>query len=331
MQFIDQLNIWKGQVSMKTKSMVTAKTQSSFWQRTGRSFQKNWQLYVLLLPAIGFIFVFNYLPLYGVQIAFRNYKAAFGITGSAWVGWKNFTDFFSAYYFKRLLANTFLLNLYGLICSFPIPIILAILLNQVERPRYKKFIQTTIYVPHFISTVVMAGILYLFLSPSNGIINTLIQALGGDPIHFMIEPKWFRPLYIISDIWQHAGWNTILYIAALTGIDPGLYEAATIDGATKLQKIRHIDIPHLVPIVVMMLILNCGSLLVSNTDKALLMQTPGNMATSDIIGVYVYQMGLGKAQYSYTTAIGLFINVINFVMIISVNWISKRLNQTGLF
>lgn len=177
----------------------------------------------------------------------------------------------------------------------------------------------------------MAGILYLFLSPSSGVINTLIQALGGDPIHFMIEPKWFRPLFIISDIWQHAGWNTILYIAALTGIDPGLYEAATIDGATKLQKIRHIDIPHLVPIVVMMLILSCGSLLVSNTDKALLMQTPGNMATSDIIGVYVYNMGIGKAQFSYTSAIGLFINVINFVTIITVNWISKRLNQTGLF
>lgn len=316
---------------MKAKRTLTAKPKGSFRERAGRSFQNNWQLYVLLLPAIAYIIVFNYLPLYGIQIAFRDYKAVHGILGSKWVGWKNFTDFFNAYYFERLLSNTFLLNLYGLIVSFPIPIIMAIMLNQIERPRYKKFIQTTIYVPHFISTVVMAGILYLFLSPTSGVINTLIKSLGGNPVHFMVEPTWFRPLFIISDIWQHAGWNTILYIAALTGIDPELYEAATIDGATKLQKIRHIDIPHLIPIVVMMLILNCGSLLVSNTDKALLMQTAGNMATSDIIGVYVYNMGLGKAQFSYTTAIGLFINVINFVTLVTVNWISKRLNQTGLF
>ena len=316
---------------MRIKNNLVGKKNQKFWQRAGRSFHNNWQLYVLLLPAIGFLFVFNYLPLYGVQIAFRDYKATFGILGSKWVGFKHFVDFFNAYYFKRLLANTFLLNLYGLIISFPIPIVMAIFLNQIEHKKYKKFIQTTIYVPHFISTVVMAGILYLFLSPSNGIVNTLIVALGGDSLHFMIEPNWFRPLFIISDIWQHAGWNTILYIAALTGIDPGIYEAATIDGATKMQKIRHIDIPHLVPIVVMMLILSCGSLLVSNTDKALLMQTSGNMSKSDIIGVYVYQIGIGKAQFSYTTAIGLFINVINFVMIISVNWISKRLNQTGLF
>jgi len=159
---------------MKEKNTLTANNTNSFWQRAGRSFHNNWQLYALLLPALGFLFVFNYLPLYGVQIAFRDFKAAFGITGSKWVGLKNFTDFFSAYYFERLLVNTFLLNLYGLIFSFPIPIIMAIFLNQIERPRYKKFIQTSIYIPHFISTVVMAGILYLFLSPSSGVVNTLI-------------------------------------------------------------------------------------------------------------------------------------------------------------
>lgn len=313
------------------EASIVKREKAGFLQRVGQSIKKDWQLYVLLLPAIGFIFVFCYLPLYGIQIAFRDYKAVFGITGSEWVGLKNFQDFFNAYYFKRLLSNTFLLNLYGLLWGFPIPIIMAIMLNQIEWPRFKKFTQTIIYVPHFISTVVMAGILYLFLSPDSGVVNNLIKAFGGKAIHFMIEPGWFRTLFIASDMWQHSGWNTILYIAALTGIDPGLYEAATIDGATKLQKIRHIDIPHLTPIVVMMLILSCGSLLVSNTDKALLMQTPGNMLTSDIIGVYVYEMGLTKAQFSYTTAIGLFINVINFVMIISVNWISKRLGETSLF
>lgn len=305
--------------------------QIRFRQRVGRALKNNWQLYVLLTPAIVFFFIFCYLPLYGIQIAFRDYKAVFGIIGSEWIGFENFRDFFSAYYFKRLLANTFLLNFYGLIWGFPIPIFLAILLNQIERHRFKRFVQTTIYVPHFISVVVMAGILYLFLSPTSGIVNTLIKSFGGAPINFMIESNWFRTLFIASDIWQHAGWNTILYIAALTGIDMGLYEAATIDGATKLQKVRHIDIPHLIPIAVMVLILNCGSLLVSNTDKALLMQTAGNMSTSDIIGVYVYNMGLGRGQFSYTTAIGLFINIINFITIMSVNWISKRLSGTSLF
>lgn len=317
---------------MTTNKTLTARNnQLSIWQRAGRAILRDWQIYALLLPAIALVFVFCYLPMYGIQIAFRDYKAVLGIVGSKWVGWKNFIDFFDAYYFERLLSNTFLLNLYGLVLGFPLPILMAILLNQFERLRFKKFIQTTIYIPHFISTVVMAGMLYLFLSPTNGLINTFIEALGGESIFFMSKAEWFRPLYIISDIWQHTGWNTILYIATLTGIDPGIYEAATIDGATKLQKIRHIDIPHLIPIAVMLLILSCGSLLVSNTDKALLMQTPGNMATSDIIGVYVYEMGLSKAQFSYTTAIGLTVNVVNFITIITVNWISKRLSETSLF
>ena len=315
---------------MQTKTAPAVK-RGTWTQRFRRAFKNDWQIYLLLLPAMIMVFIFCYLPLYGIQIAFKDYKAVLGITGSPWVGLKNFTDFFGAYYFKRLLSNTFLLNLYNLLWGFPIPILLAILLNQFERERFKKFTQTIIYVPHFISTVVMAGMLYLFLSPTNGMVNHLITSLGGESIYFMVEPGWFRTLFIATDIWQHAGWNTILYIATLTGIDPGLYEAATIDGASKLQKILHIEIPHLLPIAVMMLILNCGSLLASNTDKALLMQTSGNMATSDIIGVYVYKMGLGKAQFSYTTAIGLSINVINFVTIMAVNWISRKLSSTSLF
>jgi putative aldouronate transport system permease protein len=186
-------------------------------------------------------------------------------------------------------------------------------------------------VPHFISTVVMAGMIYLFFSPTSGLVNKLITSMGGESIYFMIEAKWFRPLFIGSDIWQNAGWNTILYIAALTSINPSLYEAATIDGATRWQKIKHIDLPHLVPIVTMMLILSCGSLLTSNTDKALLFQTSGNMSTSDIIGVYVYSVGLGKAQYSYTTAIGLCLNVINFAIIMIVNAVCRKLGETSLF
>jgi putative aldouronate transport system permease protein len=293
--------------------------------------RNDWQLWVLLLPALVYFFIFCYLPMYGIQIAFRDYKAVFGITGSKWVGLKNFRDFFNAYYFTRLLSNTFLLNIFGLLWSFPIPIILAILLNQIDRRRFRKFVQTAIYIPHFISTVVMAGMLYLFLSPTNGIFNKFIEMAGGTTVYFMAEPGWFRTLFIGSDIWQHAGWNTILYIATLTGVDPELYEAATVDGASKSQKIWHIDMPHLVPIAVMLLILSCGSLLVSNTDKALLMKTAANSAKSDIIGVYVYEMGLGKAQFSYTAAIGLFTDVINFVTIMTVNFVSKKLNETSLF
>lgn len=301
--------------------------------RFGMALRRDWQLWVLLLPCLAFFIIFCYFPMYGVQIAFRDYKAAFGITGSQWVGLKYFEKFFNSYYCGRMFANTFLLNLYGLLFGFPIPILLAIMLNQLNKKRFKGFAQTAIYVPHFISTVVLAGMIYLFFSPTNGIVNHLISLAGGKSIYFIMEPGWFRPLFIGSDIWQNAGWNTILYIATLTSIDPQLYEAATIDGATRWEKIKHIDLPHLIPIAVMMLILNCGSLLSSNTEKALLLQTSGNMATSDILGVYVYSVGIAasKAQYSYASAIGLCLNVINFAIIMGVNGISRRMSDISLF
>lgn len=300
-------------------------------ERFKRAVARDWQLWVLLLPALAFFIVFCYFPMYGVQIAFRDYKAAFGITGSKWVGLKHFKTFFNSYYCGRMFSNTILLNVYGLLFGFPIPILLAIMLNQLKSERFKGFTQTAIYVPHFISTVVLAGMVYLFFSPTNGIVNKLIVSFGGEPIFFMLEEDWFRPLFVGSDIWQNAGWNTILYIATLTSIDPQLYEAATIDGATRWEKIKHIDIPHLIPIAIMMLILNCGSLLSSNTDKALLLQTAGNIKKSDIIGVYVYTTGLGKAQYSYTSAIGLCLNVINFAIIVTVNAISRKVSEISLF
>lgn len=294
-------------------------------------FKNNWQLYVLILPAIIYFIVFNYMPLYGIQIAFKDFKAVFGISGSKWVCFKHFENFFHAYYFKRLLANTLLLNVYNLLWSFPVPIILAILLNQIKGPKIKRFIQTSIYVPYFISTVVLAGMLYIFLSPTSGIFNILRQALGMKAVDFMSDAKAFRTIYIVSGIWQSAGWGTILYIASLSGVDPSLYEAAEIDGASIWQKIRYIDMPSIVPVIVMVFILDCGKLLSSNTDKALVMQTAGNIPTSDIIGVYVYNVGLGSGQFSYTTAIGLFINIINFIIIITANQISKKISDVGLF
>ncbi len=285
----------------------------------------------MIAPAVIYFFIFNYLPLYGIQIAFKDYKAVNGIAGSAWVGLKHFKNFFNAYYFKRLLANTLLLNIYYLLWSFPIPIIMAILLNQVKGNKIRQTIQTTIYVPYFISTVVLAGMLYIFLSPTSGILNIVRGWAGLSAVDYMSSSGAFRSIYIISGIWQSAGYNTILFIASLAGVDQALYEAAEIDGASIWQKIRYIDLPSLLPTIMMVLVLDCGRLLSSNTEKALVMQTAGNIPTSDIIGVYVYNIGLGTGQFSYSAAIGLFINVINFILIIAVNKLSRRLTDVGLF
>ena len=296
-----------------------------------KSIKNSWQLYLLILPALGYLIIFNYLPMYGVQIAFRDFRAIDGITGSVWAGLKHFRTFFQTYYSTRLIINTLLLNVYGLVFGFPVPIILAILINSLRSKNLKKFTQTVVYTPYFISTVVMAGMIYIFLSPVSGIINKAMVTLGGQAVFFMNEESWFRPVFIISGIWQSAGWSSILYLAALAGVDLELYEAATIDGATKFQKIIHIDVAHLVPIATMMLILNSGYLLSSSTEKTLLFQTGGNIAKSDIIGTYVYTMGLTQGQFSYTAAIGLMVNVVNFILILSVNQLSKRMKGETLF
>lgn len=314
---------------MRKAKTVRAKTDNK--QSLKSYLKNNWQLYVMILPAVVYFFVFNYLPMYGIQIAFKDYKAVLGINGSPWVGFKHFTTFFNAYYFKRLLANTLLLNVENLIFSFPIPIIMAIMLNQIKNEKVKRGIQTSIYVPYFISTVVLAGMLYVFLSPTSGIFNTVRGWLGLKAVDYMSSASAFRPIYIISGIWQGAGYSTILFIAALSGIDLSLYEAAEIDGASIWQKIRYIDFPSLLPTIMMVLVLDCGKLLGSNTEKALVMQTAGNISTSDIIGVYVYNVGLGSGQFSYTAAIGLFINIINFLLIVTVNRISKKTTEIGLF
>ena len=316
-----------GHMRNRNQALVPKKKKMSFKD----AMKSSWQLYVLVLPSVIYFFVFNYLPLYGIQIAFKDYKAVSGIAGSAWVGLKHFKTFFNAYYFKRLLSNTFLLNIYNLLWSFPVPLILAILLNQIRGAKKKRFIQTSIYVPYFISTVLLAGMLYIFLSPTSGIFNIFRQAVGLKAIDYMSDAGAFRTIYVISGIWQSAGWGTILYIASLSGIDPALYEAAEIDGASIWQKIRYIDLPSLVPIAMMIFILDCGKILSSNTDKALVMQTPGNIPMSDIIGVYVYNVGLGTGQFSYTAAIGLFVNIINFVLIIAVNKLSRKVTDVGLF
>lgn len=301
------------------------------WRKLGMQIKNNWQLYVMVLPVVVYFFIVEYLPMYGVQIAFRDYKITQGITGSAWVGLKHFKNFFNAYYFERLLTNTLVLNILNLVCNFPIPIFLAIFLNQIRNDKRKRFIQTTIYVPHFISTVVLAGMLYIFLGPTTGIFNHARVELGLGTYDFMAEAEAFRPVYVLSGIWQGAGYGTILYIAGLAGVDPALYEAAEIDGASVWKKIRHIDIPTLIPTAVMVFILDCGKVLSSNTTKTLVLQTAGNISKSDIIGTYTYQIGLNGGQFSYSSAIGLFTNLINLVLILTANKISKKVSDVGLF
>jgi putative aldouronate transport system permease protein len=269
--------------------------------------------------------------MYGVQIAFRDYYGSRGMMGSPWVGLKHFRDFFASYYWKRIIVNTIVLNVYSLALSFPVPIVLALMLNKVRSKNFKSAIQTVVYIPHFISVVVLAGMLYIYLSPVSGIINKFIEAAGGRAIYFMNDPKWFRAVYIISGIWQNAGWSTILYIAALTAIDPQLYESATIDGANQWQKIVHIDIPGMIPIIATVLIMNMGNLFSSEFQKTYLLQTPGNMSVSDTIGVYVYTAGLLGAQFSYTAAIGLMQNVINFFILLLVNKIAQKTGENSLW
>lgn len=293
--------------------------------------KNSWQLYVLILPAVLYFLVFSYLPMYGIQVAFKDYKFVDGITGSQWVGLDHFRRFFETYYFKRLLSNTLLLNIFHILWSNPWPLILAILLNQIRSDKTKRLIQTTIYIPHFISTVVLAGMLYLLLAPTSGVFNRVITSLGGQAIDFMSKPSAFRTIYISSGIWQDAGFSSILFIATLSSVDPGLYEAAEIDGASIWQKIKHIDLPALLPTFMMTFILDFGRLLSNSADKVLLLQTPGNVPVSDIISVYVYNMGLGSGQFSYTSAIGLFTNVVNYIMIVIVNKISKKVTEVGLF
>lgn len=292
---------------------------------------RNWTLYLMILPVIAYFIIFHYWPMYGVQIAFKNYNVAKGITGSPWAGFRHFERFFKSYHFWPLIRNTVTLSLYTLIASFPTPIILALLLNEVTNSKFKRTVQTVTYAPHFLSTVVLVGMLTTFLSPRSGIINHIIEALGGERVYFMGEPAWFKHLYVWSGVWQHTGWNAIIYLAALTSISPELHEAAIIDGASKLQRIWHINIPGILPTAIILLILNLGRIMNVGFEKVFLLQNDLNMKASDVISTYVYRTGLLGAQYSYSAAVGLFNSVINFALIIIVNSISRRITEVGLW
>ena len=287
-------------------------------------------LYLLMLPSIIIFLLFTYYPMYGVIIAFKNFTPAEGIWGSEWVGLKNFIQYFNSYQFGLTIRNTIVISLYTILVTFPLPIALALMCNQIRAKKYKKFFQVSTYLPHFISTVVMCGMLILFLSPSTGIISKIVGLFGFELPNLMGSAAAFPHIYVWSEAWQHVGWDSILYIATLSSVDPSLYEAATMDGAGKWKKMLHIDVPALMPTVTIMLILRMGSVMSVGFEKVYLLQNTLNSSTRETISTYVYKMGLISNQYSLSSAIGLFNNVINLALLLLVNAISKKLSDTSL-
>lgn len=303
--------------------------RSGTWKRINR----NWGLYLLLLPSLVLLILFAYKPMYGVVIAFKNYKNSLGILGSPWAEplFKNFQRFFNSYQCEATIRNTLRLSLYSLAVGFPIPIILALMINQITAMRFRRTFQTILYLPHFISTVVMVGLLLIWLSPSSGLVGAFYRLLGKDAPNVMTSASGFPSIYVWSDVWQHSGWDSIVFLAALSSIDPTLYEAAMVDGATRWQKMRYIDLPLLMSTACIMLILRAGNLMNVGFEKVFLMQNDLNMSTSEIIATYVYKMGLRNSQYAVSTAVNLFNNLVNFVLLLLVNCVTRKLGETSLF
>lgn len=308
---------------LKTAAPAKSVGQKPVLERMGAY----WQLYLMLLIPVVLTIIYKYIPMYGIQIAFRDYKSVRGMLGSDWVGLKWFARFFSSPNCVRMIKNTILLSFYSLLWSFPIPIILALLINQLRFNKFKRTVQTILYAPHFISIMVVCGMLRVFLSPSGGLINLL----AGTSIDFLSEASAFRTIYIASGIWQDAGWGIIVYMATLANIDTSHYEAAKIDGASMFQRIRFIDLPELVPQIVLMLIMSAGNLMNVGFEKVFLLQTDLNKATSDVIAVYVYQQGIEHAKYSYSTAVGLFNTMVNVILLIVVNKITSKISEDVSF
>lgn len=311
--------------------VARASTRVTPIMRLRRSFKQHWILYLMLAVPVGYILTFAYAPMVGLLMAFEDYRPTRGIIGSKWVGLKHFERFVSMPVFWTLLKNTLAISLYSLAAGFPIPIILALALNEVRSSKLKKTVQMVSYAPYFISTVVMVGILSQFFSTQFGPVNIVRRMLGLDAINFMGEQSMFRSLYVWSGVWQGSGYGAVIYIAAIAGIDPQLHEAALIDGANRFQRLWHVDLPGILPTVVIMLIMNCGSIMSVGYEKIYLMQNSLNASVSEVISTYVYKIGLKDAQYSFSAAVGMFNSVVNFILLVLVNGISRRLSETSLW
>ncbi|WP_414694657.1 ABC transporter permease [Paenibacillus sp.] len=294
---------------------------------------KHKTLYLMMLPGISFYLIFKYWPMYGVVIAFQDYSIGRGILGSKFVGFKHFVEFFYVNPDSwKLIRNTVMLNVYDLLFHFPAPIVLAVLFHEIKNKMFKRFVQTVSYMPHFLSTVVIAGILVTFLSPSTGIVNhLLVKAFGIEPILFLGMPEWFRTIYVGSEIWQKVGWGTILYLAAIAGIDPTLYEAAKMDGANRFQQMRHVTFVGMVPVMIILFVLTLGNFMESGFQKILLLYNTMNYETSDVINTFVYRRGILDADFSFATAVGLFQSAIGFLLVVAANRFVRKYGQTSLW
>ena len=299
-----------------------------------RNCGKRWQLFLFLLPAVVYILIFAYYPMFGVQIAFRNYQPRGGIWNSPWVGLKHFEKFFKSYQFSRVITNTLAISFYSLFASFPLSIIMALCINVVRNPKFKKMVQTITYMPHFISVVVLVGMITQMFNPVMGMYGTVYRLLGGEgyPKDILTNAAAFRHMYVWSGIWQNLGWNTIIYISALSSVDPELHEAAEIDGASRLKRMIYIDFPVLIPTAAIMLIMNAGSIMSVGFEKTYLMQNSTNLIASEVISTYVYKTGMsrGTTQFSYASAIGLFNSLVNCAMLVIFNTLSNRLSRGSL-
>jgi putative aldouronate transport system permease protein len=296
-----------------------------------KSLIKHWQLYLIVIPPSLFFLIFKYYPMLNAVLAFKDYNVTKGIWGSPWVGFKHFELFFENPLFWTLIKNTLLISGYLLLAGFPIPILLALALNEIRNGKFKRFVQLVSFAPYFISTVVMVSIIMLFLAPRLGFVNVAMNYLGMDAINFLGQPGMFRSIYVWSDIWQTAGYSAVIFLAALAGVDPSLYEAAKVDGASRFQKIRHIDLPGILPTITIIFILNVGSVMSLGFEKIYLLQNPLNKINSEIIATYVYQIGLLNANYSFATAVGLFNSCINLMLLVVVNRVAKRLSNTSIW
>ncbi len=312
----------------KTVPVCRKSGMQVFW----RAIKQTKYLHLMILPGILYYIIFCYGPMYGIQIAFKNFKFGLGIVGSQWVGLKHFIRFFNHPYCFRLIRNTFLISLYSLIFGFPAPILFALILNEVRAAKFKKFVQTVSYLPNFISTVAIVGMITMILSPSTGFVNNILKTVFGmEPIYFMMEPRWFRTIYIASGIWQSCGWNAIIYLAALSGINPELYEAATIDGAGRFRQILAITLPGIRDTIVVLFILNLGSLLSVGSEKIILMYNSMTRDVADVISSFVYRVGLIDSDYSYSTAVGLLNSVVNMIFLLGGNALTRKLADFSLW
>ena len=299
-------------------------------QRLKLDLKRNYQAYLMALPSIVLVFIFCYIPMYGILMAFQNYRPQTGVLGSEWVGLAHFVDFFKSPHSLKVLRNTLMISLYGLVAGFPCPIILAFLLNEVRCRAFKRTVQTISYMPYFISIVVVCGMLKSFLA-YDGVFNEVIKLLGGEPLSFLSNPMLFPSVIVLSDIWQDVGWSSIIYLAALTSIDSTLYEAAEIDGCGRLRRMWHVTLPGIAPTITVLMILNIGGLLAANSEKILLLYSPLVYETGDVIGTFIYRRGLKGGDFSYSTAVGLFQTVVNFILLIIANWISQKTTENSLW